>query len=158
VNLLERDNDQFTFHLSRREKPLLLALLDRYPLIPARYQPLSRSAAQAESQTDQRLLDEALTEHRIENQSRLKSLLESERHFQQCDTGWRLVLSGSEMEWLLQVLNDVRVGSWVRMGSPEKNLWEFDLDESNAPHAWAMEIAGFFESALLEALHQDGGT
>ena len=34
-------------------------------------------------------------------------------------SGLQLTLSGPEIEWLLQVLNDVRVGSWIALGSPD---------------------------------------
>lgn len=158
MNLLKLENGDFTFHLSKREKLLLLAVLDRYPLIPSRHQPLSKSAASAESETDQRLLDEALAEHRQENKRRLQTWLENEQRFTKTDSGWHLLLNRSEIEWLLQVLNDIRVGSWIILGSPEKDLWDFTLNEKTAPLGWTMEMAGWFEAALLEALQPGGAT
>lgn len=152
MNLLKREKNRFTFHLPKREKQLLLAVLGRYPLVPARHQPLSKSAAPDRNESNQRLLDEALAEQRQENRRRLRTLLEDTRHFRKAQTGWHLVLSGSEVEWLLQVLNDVRVGSWVLLGAPADDLWNFDLNEQTAPHAWTMEVAGWYEAALLEAL------
>jgi hypothetical protein len=66
------------------------------------------------------------------------------------EAGGRLSLSPAEVEWVLQVLNDIRVGSWIILGSPEERLPE--LNETNAPHVWAMEMAGHFQAQLLEAL------
>jgi hypothetical protein len=157
VNLLKSNRNKLIFGLPTREKELLLALLSRYPLIPAGHQPLSKTTVLPESETNQRLLDDALAEHRRENQRHLKRLIEDTRHLRKAERGWHLLLTVSEIEWLLQVLNDIRVGSWIVLGSPEKNLRDFELNENTAPHAWTMETAGWFEAALLEALHDEGG-
>jgi hypothetical protein len=61
-----------------------------------------------------------------------------------------MTLSAADVEWLLQVFNDVRVGSWVHLGLPEERIAKLTLE--NAPHLWAMEMAGYFESQLLKAL------
>jgi hypothetical protein len=158
VNLLKKEKDKFIFHLPKREKQLLLAVLSRYPLIPTRHQLLSKTAASTQDEANQRLLDEALAEHRQQNRRQLKILLEDTPHFKKADAGWHMVLTGAEVEWLLQVLNDVRVGSWIILGAPEQDLWDFELSEKSAPHAWAMEIAGWYEATLLEALNQDHTT
>lgn len=137
---------------------MLLAALSRYPLVPPAHQSLSKGPAAAETETDQRLLDEALAEQRQENQRHLKALLKDSQRFKEIENGCRLTLSAGDVEWLLQVLNDVRVGSWIMLGAPEKDLWDFDLNETTAPHAWAMEIAGLFQMQLLEALSSGGAT
>jgi len=51
---------------------------------------------------------------------------------------------------LLQVLNDVRIGSWIELGSPERPLEA--LGAKTAPAVWAMEMAGAFQMSLLELL------
>jgi hypothetical protein len=152
MKLIRTQREKHVFHLGKREKQLLLALLDRYPLIPPAHQRLSKSAPADENETDQRLLDEALTEHRQENKRQLRALLEDGRRFHDTKTGCRVALSATDLEWLLQVLNDIRVGSWIRLGSPEKDLQDFELNETTAPHAWAMELAGYFQMNLLAAL------
>ena len=59
----------------------------------------------------------------------------------------------AEADWLLEVLNEIRVGSWVRLGRPQKD------DEVNLPnhpessrHLWAMELSGYLETRLLDGL------
>lgn len=153
MNLLKRNKDRFTFHLPKREKPLLLAVLGQYPLIPPAHQRLSKSSTAGEP--NQRLLDEALADQRREHKRRLNTWLKDEQRFQEARTGCQMVLTASEIEWLLQVLNDVRVGSWILLGAPEKDVWDFELNETTAPYGWAMEMAGRFEAALLEGLEQD---
>jgi hypothetical protein len=48
------------------------------------------------------------------------------------------------------MLNDIRVGSWVALGSPEGRVPA--VDEDTAHHLLAMEIAGFFQMNLLAAV------
>jgi hypothetical protein len=48
------------------------------------------------------------------------------------------------------VLNDIRVGNWVILGSPEHKPAE--LTAAKTPHFLAMELAGYFQIPLLQAL------
>ena len=150
MNLIRSTRQQFQFRLGRREKQLLLALLKLYPCLPAAHQPLSKSGGFPGQETDQGLLDEALAEQRQDNRRQLQALLADPARFQEQETGWRLSLSPADLEWLLQVLNDIRVGSWALLGSPEERLVQ--LDEKTAPCYWAMEMSGHFQMQFLEAM------
>jgi hypothetical protein len=140
--------------LGKREQHLLFQLLELYPRVPPAHQPLSKTARGPDTEANQRLLDEALAEHRAASQRRLKELLEDSARCKTSEHGCRLSLSAAEVEWLLQVLNDIRVGSWVRLGSPEQLHERALLNEDNAPDFWAMEIAGLFQQQILEGLHE----
>jgi hypothetical protein len=153
VKLIRSAKDSFQFQLGRREKELFLALLKRYPCIPSAYQPLSK--ARGRQDPNQRLLDEALAEQRAENRKRLQALLTDPARLVEHETGWRLSLSPAELEWLLQILNDIRVGSWVILGSPAERFEVFN--EETLPHLWALEMAGSFQSSFLEAMEAGEG-
>jgi hypothetical protein len=155
MKLLRKGNDKFVFHLGKKDRPMLNAVLDRYPVVPSAHQPLSRTAPASQNEVNQRLLDEALAEQRQENKRQLRGLLADPERFKETSHGWHLTLSLTDIEWLLQVLNDVRVGSWIVLGAPEQDLWNLQLNEQTAQHALAMEMAGYFQMRLLEAL---GGT
>lgn len=142
--------DKLVFQLGRRERDLLLRLLRLYPCVPPAHQPASRTGAVPEPEETQRLLDEALAEQRAENRQLLQGLLADPQRYQVTTTGCRLTLSPGDLEWLLQILNDIRVGSWVQLGAPEEKLES--LDETTAPHYWAMEMSGLFQMQLLAAL------
>jgi len=145
-----RTGDQFLFELGRREQQWLVDLLNRYPCVsPARHH-LHRSTRLPDS--SQRLLDEALAQQRATTKKQVQEWLSDSRRFEQIETGCRVVLSGSEVEWLLQVLNDIRVGSWILLGAPEENLERALLNKKTASHFLAMEMAGHFEMQMLEAL------
>jgi len=67
----------------------------------------------------------------------------------------RLKLSAPQMEWLLQVLNDIRVGSWLVLGEPdEKKGKPIEVNDENARYYAAMEFCGLFQMTLLDALQQ----
>jgi len=62
-------------------------------------------------------------------------------------------LSRTQAEWLLEVLNDVRVGCWVRLGRPDQeSVRALKLSAANVADFGAMELAGYWQSLLLEAL------
>jgi hypothetical protein len=150
VKYLDTEGENLVFEVGRREKGLLLELLRMYPLVPPAHHRLTSSADAPDVEANQRLLEEALTEHRQENRNQLEAMLQEPERFQPTKSGFRLVLSPDQLEWLLQVLNDVRVGSWLLLDSPdEKQGRRARLSLQNARYFWAMELAGHFQYVLL---------
>jgi len=142
--------ENFVCQLAKREKNLLVELLKLYPCIPCARPGKKRTGGAPEA--SQRLLDEALAEQRTVNRLQVQNWLSDPDRFQQMESAWRFILSGSEMEWLLQILNDIRVGSWLSLGAPDEKLEFGVLNEKTAPHFWAMQVAGEYEMRLLKAL------
>ena len=139
------------FHLGQREKQLLLDTIKLYPLVPASHHRLSKTQNAQQSDEDQRLLEEALAEQRQENRRQVLVMLNEPQRFREIKSGFELTLTPSQVEWLLQVLNDVRVGSWLALGEPEPGE-EPEVTKQNAKYLLAMELCGLFESLLLAAL------
>ena len=150
MKFLRVHNEHYFFELTEAEKELLTLVLRLYPVIPPAHQRLSKNSEKPDP-AHQQLLDEALAEQRRENKKLVQAFLADSKRFVETSDSFRLNLSAAEIEWLLQVLNDVRVGNWILLGSPEEELPVVAPDDSNAPHAWAMELAGFFQSAFLRA-------
>ena len=150
MKMVRTTKTRLVFELSQRERLLLPHILKLYPCVPAAHHLLSKSGRVPDREANQRLLDEALSEQRAQNRKQVQALLADSTRLECTEAGGRLSLSPSEVEWLLQVLNDVRVGSWVSLGSPEDKPPEFNT--TNAPHLLAMEMAGYFQMQLLEAL------
>lgn len=150
---LLRSNDQtVTFSLNRAERRAFTDILDLYPLVPAAHQPLSKTLRGRKAGEDQRLLDEALAEQRAGNKRQLRAWLANTDTFRATKTGFTLTVRHLDAEWLLQVLNDVRVGSWLLLGSPEEHLEPDDVDPKLRSPWAAMEISGLFQMTLLHAL------
>jgi hypothetical protein len=153
MKLVKATNNKFVFELGQREKRSLPQTLKLYPCVPSAHHVLSKSGRLPDAAANQQLLDEALAEQRAEHKKQVQALLADPRRFEHTETGARLSLSPADVEWLMQVLNDIRVGSWVILGSPENK--PADLTAANAPHFLAMEMAGYFQMQLLEALGRE---
>jgi hypothetical protein len=150
VKFIKVDKGKCHFQIAAKERVLLFRMLRLYPVIPAAHQRLSRLEDKPE---DQELLDAALAEQRAQNKQQALAMMNAKSRFRKNQRGYRFTIPAAQMEWLLQVLNDVRVGSWLALGSPdgpEKALAA--LNGRTAPHFWAMEISGHFQAVLLEAV------
>ena len=152
---LQRSDDQFTFEFSDQEQFVLLALLEMFPMVPVTHHRLSREPqAIPDPEDNQHLLEDSLSAHQSETQDWIASLADGNDRFTQSGESLRLSVTRMEMERLLQILNDVRVGSWLALGSPELEPdVELKTDEENAMYVHWMELAGWFESFFLDALH-----
>jgi hypothetical protein len=157
MKLLRADKDQLVFKLTSGEKAVLLDVLKLYPRVPPGQHRLTRGKKDDTHAENQRLLDEALAEQRARNQRQLQALLERKETFQQADRAWQFTLRRGDFEWLLQVLNDVRVGSWIALGSPEELPRHLPADSATAATACAMELAGLFQMTFLETVEGEAG-
>lgn len=152
MKLIKSGRGHYHFQIGDKEKALLFTVLDRYPAVPAAHQRLSKFEDKPEAQE---LLETTLAEHRAVNQGKVAAMLKTPDRFRKDKSGWHFSLSAAEMEWLLQALNDVRVGSWLALGSPDGPVETLGaLNDRTAGHFWAMEMSGHFQAALLEALRR----
>ena len=150
MKFLRTANDRYFFQFDHGdEKAMFEFLLRLYPVIPSAHQALSKTSANLDEH--QRLLDEALAEQRKENKQHVEKLLKDTGRFKETETGVEMNLSAGEIEWLLQVLNDVRVGNWILLGSPEEHP-RFDPDADDAPNVIALGLASNFQMDLLTAI------
>lgn len=158
MRLLPSAAGRLAFQFRRNEVAILRELLSLYPLVSGAHHQLSKSAT--ELRDAQQLLEEALAERRQENKRRLDHWFNDPQRFVPAEKGntLRLEFDLTETDWLLQVLNDIRVGSWLRLGSPDPESGnQPELTEENARYFWAMEVCGAFEMLLLRALDQAAG-
>jgi hypothetical protein len=152
VKFLRVEDDHDVFHLDKHEKELFVVLLRQYPVIPPAHHRLSKSNEPANA-PNQKLLDDALAEQRKENKKLVDAFLADPQRFSETETFCRLKLAPGETEWLLQVLNDIRVGSWILAGSPGE-LPRPDFTDLTTPEVWTMELAGAFQMSLLKKTDQ----
>lgn len=142
--------DKMVFHLHPRERMLLQEVLQLYPLVPSGHQKLDRHGLDATLIEGQQLLDEALAEQRQEHRQRVRQFIEDPRTFETVTGGCHLALTKPQMEWLLQVLNDVRVGSWLKLGAPEEEVRRKTVPtEDTEPLLYAMDVCAYFQSNLI---------
>ena len=156
MKLLRVNGEAFEFEIGHQEKVVLLHLLELYPLVPEAHHRLSKGRQIPDQEENQRLLDEALRAQRLANQQQVLDLLNQPGRFVDGAAGYRVGFTRGEIEWLLQVLNDVRIGSWIALGSPGYAEQSEDLpDDQSMRHLMIMEMAGGFETYFLGTVSGD---
>jgi len=150
VKLIKQTKGRRVFQITRREKQLLFEILKLYPLIPIAHHRLSRTADADAIEADQRLLEEALAERRKENRKQLIAMLTDENRFVAAGDAFRFTVSAHQTDWLLQILNDIRVGSWVKLGCPDEEHGKpATLKDEDLYYYFAMEYCFLLQCALL---------
>ncbi len=153
MKIVNTNDQSIIFQLSNRERAALIKILQAYPVLPPAHQPVSRELKDLHVTDYQHLLDEALAEQRTANKRHLEKWLAAPERFQKAKDGCHFTLECADIEWLLQVLNDIRVGHWLRLGSPETGeLKPQNLRLKQLPIWVAMEMSGYFQMSILEAL------
>ena len=154
MKFIKAEKDNLVFQIGKREKRMLFTVLELYPLLPCAYQRLTRTVETDDEKANQKLLEEALAAQQQENKKQLMAMMKNPRRFQENHAGYHFKVGVHQVEWLLQVLNDIRVGSWIALDSPDpKQGKPAALSAGGVRHLWAMELCSFFESVLLDALH-----
>ena len=158
MKLLSQDDNHYVLQFTTQEKDLLLGLLPQYPKLPADHHQASKNdTINADVQA---LLADALAEQREKNRVAAQSFLTNTARFEPNEEDWLLTLTDVEIEWFLQVLNDLRVGSWLALDSPEQDddgsYINFEsVTAENVTDIWTMEICGALQYELLNALHEE---
>ena len=148
MRFLQKSARSYLFELKPEERQLLKQILEGYPVLPPGGLRPRRVPVASREPADKKLLEEALAQHREENARWLATVFKGTLEGQTPD---RLLLDGRQIEILLQVLNDIRVGNWVHLGCPDGPKRP-RLTAANAAHYWLIELAGHFQIALLAAL------
>jgi hypothetical protein len=140
------------FQISPQEKAALLATLQLFPVLATTHHRLTK-APDAARAAELLLLQEAMAQQQAAHTRKLAQFSRSEKQFFKLDHGeLRLSLTAAQLEWLLQVLNDIRVGSWVQLGCPAlETARRLKLARENPAPFTAMETSGYFQMVLLEA-------
>ena len=153
MKLISKDGDEFELEFALEEKGLLFHLLGLYPAVPVAYHRLTKGKKIPNQEENQRLLDEAIQAQRKANQQEIIALVGKSGRFTDNAESSRAVFRRDELERLLQVLNDVRIGNWIALGSPD-DLQEQTIrtDKKSLRQLMLMEIAGGFEMFILGAI------
>ena len=153
MKLLEVTPEKLVFEMSGKEQSVLVDLLGLYPLIPPGHQRISIDTHSKVMEEEQKLLDDALAAQRAAHKAHLRAWLQESGRFVPRGEAVRFELSAGDVEWLLQVLGDLRVGSWIRLGSPDYAAErQLQVTRENVQFVWARELGGLFQMALLHGL------
>ena len=158
VKLIFKDNQRMVFRLAKQEKATLLRVLSHYPALSSSFHlPPDEGRVKRENQVDQELLEHALAEEKKAHRQRLDQFLADPARWGAHQRSWKFCLEADEVDWFLQVLNDVRVGMWYRVGCPDgPESYSADMSLESLRNLWCMELAGAFQSMLIETLDRPG--
>jgi len=150
MKLLRAHQNGWEYELNPNEANCLRMLLQYLPLTPAFPGQISR-AGNGDKETERtQLLNESLAVHRETLKQKTLKFLATDR-LKPEDTGCRLRLGPEEKEFLLQLLNHIRVSSWRALGAPENLEGVAAESRDRSPdYFMLMELAGFFEGQLLQ--------
>lgn len=163
MKLLRQHDDRFEFRFARREQEVFRNVLEAFPVTPPEHHQLRRRQPRDDADPDQALLSQSMASLTAEWRRRITTFLANEKRFVRDGSGSRLTLNREEIEWLLCVLNDVRVGSWVRLGCPDAEGGEKSESAAASPtpdrvrHMVLMEVAAHFQYSLLAAVDGTSG-
>lgn len=155
MKLLVREADRLVFRMNAREKTLMERLLSFYPLQTETVASLNKNGDARLEEADQLLVD-ALKEQKKELTAWLARRVCEGEAFVESGGHWKLTLTGGDVERMLQVLNELRVGSWVKLGRPT-NLDDVAVGASlsGAPLHALMMLTGQFQMVLVSAMNGD---
>ena len=152
---VRKNKDGWQYHLNQGEGDCLRSLLSQFPITANAPAKMSRTDSDPQTVDREKLLNESLAEHRKELKKQAANLLAPGK-FKRGEKGYVLALNLEEREILLQILNDIRIGSWHVLGEPE------ELEPETPPQTEKelvfyslMNLAGYFEAALLHAAGAD---
>jgi hypothetical protein len=159
VTLVSSDKEaaKFTFRFEPAEREWFRHILDMYPVQQTPLKPINEDPGANE------LLGKALADGRKKLQEEadvfLKAgKLEIDPAFNEF---WDLTLQELEIEELLQILNNVRVGLWLRLGKPEPSIEELlpkEPSEDQVRAHMVMHVCAAWQGTLMSAVGGTGET
>jgi len=122
---------------------MLIHVLRQFPAGDQPIAPVSKSGDAAKLMEQEAMLAEAMADQRAQHRHLVDAFLGEQGRFEEVKGGFHLRLSTEQTDWLLQVLNEVRVGLWVKAGRPEK-MRSLVLGGELEP-VLSMELAAHFQ-------------
>ena len=148
---LHHTEDTVTFQINDGERELLHFVLNSYPMSTDVWPATEENPDKGPTGPDPALLKSALAETKQAHRRKVAEFLGSQPPLKPKQKQVELRVKHEDMEWLLQVANEVRVGAWYAMGCPEEEASELaarpDVDYDNLLR---MEFALLLQCVLLD--------
>jgi hypothetical protein len=155
VKLLNKTGEKFVFELMSEEKELLSKIFGLYPMLDRDKIELSKTIKDEQICQSKKILSDAFKEFQDSNKRFISELFEKSDNFKPSEDYeyYTLELDGEQIERLLQILNDIRVGMWQKLGCPDlENRKDFIRSAEDVFAVYIMDICEYFEYYLLKAL------
>jgi|CZKV01.1.fsa_nt_gi leucyl/phenylalanyl-tRNA--protein transferase len=155
MKLVNESKGGWQYLLNQNEADVLRGLVNKFPFTEDVHIHISKTDRDPRADEREKLLNESLAEHRKELKKLAVDLLAGEK-WKQSEKGCILTLKSESREILLQILNDIRIGCWRKLGEPEDlDLLVPQTSGKNLAYRNLMELAGYFENSFLDTLSGD---
>ena len=150
----DREAGKFTFRFEQAEREWFRHILDLYPV-------QQTALKGAEEASANELLENALAERRKKLRTDAEIFLKAGKLEINAafNEFWDLTLSPVEVEELLQILNNVRVGLWLSMGKPDPSIEQLmptKPSEEQVRAHMVMHVSAAWQAALTAAVDGTG--
>ena len=150
MKLVNESKGVWQYLLNQNEADVLRGLAKKFPFTEDVHIHISKTDRDPKADEREKLLNESLAEHRKELKKLAVDLLRDEK-WKQSEKGCILTLKSESREILLQILNDIRIGYWRKLGEPEALEFKTQkLSDQEQAYRNLMDLAGYFEQSLLE--------
>lgn len=153
MRVFEKTGSALVLELGLAETDFLKQILSDYPLVANESRRFSAFADASEVRENTQLLQNSLNEHTQTNRAKLRTWLAAPETWKPFPDRTLLSLKTEDCSWFLQILNDLRIGSWQKLDCPDlEELDSAELNRENAYPLLAMEISGLLQTLILNAL------
>lgn len=162
MKLLPKSEHHLAFELDEIETQLLEFTLSAYPLAPEPWT-VPPTALEDENTPppsgapDPELLSSSLKEMKASHQNRMQQFLTGPGFSKNPEGGSRINLPLEDVDWFMQVLNELRVASWYRLDCPDEDVeWAGSLKPEQLQEVLRMDFTGMVLDGILRALEARG--
>jgi len=155
MKCIRKGDGRFDMALDEEEWQALKNVLIQYPKTPADHHSLmSKDDQDPDLRESDDWLKESGSQHQGERKQQVKAWIES-IHPVEGDgkTEYKIECNPDRADWLIEILNDIRVGCWLSLDCPTPDdLADGEWKREDWPTMWAMEISGMFQSVILKCV------
>jgi hypothetical protein len=160
MTLVSRTGTELVFALHDWERVSLAAVLSHYPQSPPGSIEWTRGGLGAADGRDDAFHEELFAGNQETNCVRVRKFITEKLAGPDKDDSSHIVplpLAVEEINWLLQVLNDIRVGGWIKLGRPdEAALKKLEQTRDASAAVGLMGFCGYVQTLLLDAVMEGG--
>ena len=156
MKLAKQTPKGFQYELDGEDAESLRFLVKQFPISAFSLSNISKTDSGSNAEEREKLINDSLRAHQTQLKHKARQLVMREK-FKKSDGKQLYHISLQARETMLQILNEIRVGSWRILGEPENlEASVFRLTEDKFKYYHFMHLAGYFEYHFLNLEEERG--
>ena len=155
MKVIRQEGGQFELQMEEAEWESFSNLLSQYPLTPADHHSLnSKTNPDPDLKESDQWLRDSVSNHQTDREIQINKWIQSIKPVDtDAEITYPVPFDPERADWLIEILNDLRVGSWMSLDCPTtEDLTSKSWESKDWPRIWTMEASGMYQSILLQAL------